>query len=103
VISGCSLRHTSVADYLVRIGLVDTQASILEFFDSSFYWSVFHVHNAALTRGTLLAGPEAMRASDIGSNGLVSAFTVELHNRIERRRIQTAVNRLLSLRSFCSY
>jgi hypothetical protein len=29
--------------------------------------------NAALTRGTQLAGPKAMQASDIGSNGLVGA------------------------------
>jgi hypothetical protein len=29
--------------------------------------------NAALTRGTPLAGPKAMQASDIGSNGLVGA------------------------------
>jgi hypothetical protein len=32
-----------------------------------------YVHNAALTRGTQLAGPKAMQASDIGSNGLVGA------------------------------
>jgi hypothetical protein len=29
--------------------------------------------NAALTRGTQLAGPKAMQASDIGSNGLIGA------------------------------
>jgi hypothetical protein len=29
--------------------------------------------NAALTRGTPLAGPKAMQASDIGSNGPVGA------------------------------
>jgi hypothetical protein len=30
----------------------------------------FSEANAALTRGTQLAGPKAMQASDIGSNGL---------------------------------